>query len=519
MIELDIDKSISSRLASLIQAREAAIIGRSGDASTEKEVILFLDRAGSVNFINRFGCKITGTGEPEIVGRNWLELVPSEARANSRSVYERIVDLKMPRQGSFKGSIITASGEDKDICWNYMVLGHGVTLGVILMGSDTNSQELSSAAQIERRYRMITENAGDIIWTVDLENKPTYISPSIERLIGYTAREAMALDMDSVFTPQSVERVKRDFKNQLVLEKKGRSNRDNHHLLELEMVHRNGHTVPVEGSFSFVRDESGEPVEILAVTRDISRRRRFQEQLLMTEHLATIGEMVGGVAGEVKNSLARITGFSEILLNKRPGDEISEEIAIIHHEATKSSQIIKHLMDFTDARKSEKLVPLNLNTVIAAVLNLRCCEHKRSHIQVKTHLDQDIPTVKADRLAMQQVILNLVTNAEYFMLQGRSSGCLEIFTRYEPDKVIIEITNDGPPISSEDHPYIFEPFYTTRPDGKGTGLGLSICRKIIEEHSGRIFADEEYTGGARFIIELPALYSEEKLNTHKGEKF
>jgi two-component system NtrC family sensor kinase len=147
--------------------------------------------------------------------------------------------------------------------------------------------------------------------------------------------------------------------------------------------------------------------------------------------------------------------------------------------------------------------------VIAAVLNLRSCEHKKSHIHVKTHLTQDIPPVKADRVAMQQVILNLITNAEYFMLEKRDAGCLEISSRCEAGKVVVDVINDGPAIRPEDCPYIFEPFYTTRPDRKGTGLGLSICRKIMKEHSGRIFADGKYKQGAKFTIELPASDSSE----------
>ena len=134
---------------------------------------------------------------------------------------------------------------------------------------------------------------------------------------------------------------------------------------------------------------------------------------------------------------------------------------------------------------------------------MRSWEHRKKNIRVKTRLEDDLPPVTGDARAIQQVLLNIIANAEYFMIEAHGYGVLEIGTWSRDKHIGIDIKDDGPGIPQEKIPFLFEPFYTSKPRGKGTGLGLSICHKLINEHGGNIYASSVPGKGATFTVELP----------------
>jgi signal transduction histidine kinase len=137
------------------------------------------------------------------------------------------------------------------------------------------------------------------------------------------------------------------------------------------------------------------------------------------------------------------------------------------------------------------------------VLKLRAYEHKVNNIKVKKQLDPDIPEVMVDYFQMQQVFLNIIINAEYFMTVAHNRGTLNIITQKQNDTVKISFADDGPGIPLENLRRIFDPFFTTKPAGRGTGLGLSICHGIVTEHGGQIYARSQLGKGATIVVELP----------------
>jgi signal transduction histidine kinase len=164
---------------------------------------------------------------------------------------------------------------------------------------------------------------------------------------------------------------------------------------------------------------------------------------------------------------------------------------------------VKNLLTF--ARKHAPVKQMvNINAIIEKVLGLRAYEQKVNNIQVDTHLDPDLPEVMADYFQLQQVFLNIVINAEHFMIEAHNKGVLTITTSQEGNTIRIVVSDDGPGIADEDLSHVFDPFFTTKEVGKGTGLGLSICHGIVNEHNGRIYAESELDKGATFVVELPA---------------
>jgi signal transduction histidine kinase len=183
-------------------------------------------------------------------------------------------------------------------------------------------------------------------------------------------------------------------------------------------------------------------------------------------------------------------------------DNIREDAKFIYDEAQRAANVTKNLLAF--ARKHAPVKQLNqINSIIEDVLELRGYEHKINSIDVEKHLAPDLPKIMVDYFQMQQVFMNIIINAEYFMTDAHRGGTLTITTKKQNGIVTISITDDGPGIPPENLERIFDPFFTTKPAGKGTGLGLSICHGIVVEHSGQIYVRSQLGKGATFVVELP----------------
>jgi len=255
-------------------------------------------------------------------------------------------------------------------------------------------------------------------------------------------------------------------------------------------------------STSPIFDENGEVVGIVHITRDVTEQKQQNERLMMTDRLASIGELAAGTAHELNNPLTSVIGFSQLLMERDIPDDIREDLNLIYSEAQRAAGVIKNLLAF--ARKHAPVKQLNqINNTIEDVLKLRAYEHKVNSIEVQRQLAPDLPEIEVDYFQMQQVFLNIIINAEYFMTEAHKRGTLTITTKKQNSTARISIADDGPGISKENLSRIFDPFFTTKEAGKGTGLGLSICHGIVAKHGGQMYARSQPGKGATIVIELP----------------
>jgi two-component system, NtrC family, sensor kinase len=229
--------------------------------------------------------------------------------------------------------------------------------------------------------------------------------------------------------------------------------------------------------------------------------RRTQEQLLHSEKMAAVGQLISGVAHELNNPLTAILGYSQLLTSSgqmgAQGIEYSEKL---YKQAQRTHRIVQNLLSFARQHKPER-VPVQLNLILEETLALRDYDLRMNHIRVHLELAPDIPFTSADPHQLQQVFLNMVNNAVDAMLEHSKEGDLWVRTGANGDKLFIEFTDSGPGV--KDASRVFDPFYTTKPVGKGTGLGLSICYGIISEHGGSIRVRNVPPRGASFTIEVP----------------
>jgi signal transduction histidine kinase len=257
-----------------------------------------------------------------------------------------------------------------------------------------------------------------------------------------------------------------------------------------------------------MRGKQNQQIGWLALIRDVSKRKKMDDQLLVTDRLASIGELVSGIAHEMNNPLTGIIGFSDLLLARKdlPKD-VHEDLQIIKDESIRTASILKNLLTFARKHPQEK-VSTDIEEVINKVLVLRAYEQKVNNIQVITNLLPRLPKVNANMFQLMQVFINIIINAEFFMIKAHGKGTLTITAEQAGAFIRIKLTDDGPGIASGDLIKIFNPFFTAKEVGKGTGLGLSICHGIVTEHGGRIWAESEQGKGACFIIELPIVTGE-----------
>ena len=229
--------------------------------------------------------------------------------------------------------------------------------------------------------------------------------------------------------------------------------------------------------------------------------RRTQEQLLQSEKMSAVGQLIAGVAHELNNPLTAILGYAQLLEGEGLGIRAADFVNKLFKQAQRTHRVVQNLLSFSRQRKPQKQ-PVDIRKVIEETLALRDYDLKVHRLQVEREIAASIPAVTADAHQLEQVFLNIVNNAVDAMLEKGEGGTLKVRVFVTEGYVQAEFLDSGPGIKEPNR--IFDPFYTTKSVGKGTGLGLSICYGIIKEHGGDISAHNRKEGGAGIIIRLPS---------------
>src|ERR671914_216818 len=271
---------------------------------------------------------------------------------------------------------------------------------------------------------------------------------------------------------------------------------------ERPLRRRDGNDFPAWLIVSAIRDGTGRRVGHVIVVRDLTEERRMAEQLRQSEKLAALGELVAGVAHEVNNPLTGISAFAQLLLEENLSGEQRESVSLMKREADRAVHVIRDLLAF--ARKTgPRSVIVNINDLVEQTLRLRSYGMRSMGVTLDTRLDPALARVRGDDRQLQQVLLNLIVNAEHAMANAPVRQ-LGVRTRNEGSRVVVEIRDSGTGMTPEVQKRIFEPFFTTKPEGTGTGLGLSVSYGIVQSHAGSLSAQSVVGFGPPFRISLPA---------------
>ena len=258
-----------------------------------------------------------------------------------------------------------------------------------------------------------------------------------------------------------------------------------------------------------VADGGGLRVE--AVLRDVTERKKLQDQardvyqqLVQAEKLASLGQTMSGVAHELNNPLATVLACAERLAGRALDDVTQRDLDAIHNAAERAARIVRNLQTFARKRHTTRTT-VELNQVVTETLALRAYEQRAANVMIVQALAAGLPSIFADPHQIQQILLNLIINAEQAMLgaHGRGTLILRSWQDFERDAVILEVKDDGPGMPEEVQTKVFDPFFTTKAVGKGTGLGLTVAYAIAHEHGGRLRVESGQGRGASFFLELP----------------
>jgi len=251
----------------------------------------------------------------------------------------------------------------------------------------------------------------------------------------------------------------------------------------------NGMTTNLQAS----RAELEKTVETLKAT---------QTQLIQSEKLSAVGQFVAGVAHELNNPLTAVIGFSDLLVQTSTDDKIRLHLERIAKNAHRCHKIVQNLLGFARQHPPERSL-VAINGAIDEVLDIMAYDFRTGNVAIVREFQDDLPLILADRHQLQQVFVNILSNARQAIQAVRHDGRIVIRTQLSAALVRIDLIDNGPGVRPEHLSRLFDPFFTTKPIGKGTGLGLSLCYGIVQEHGGTIRAQSELGQGATFVIELP----------------
>ena len=270
------------------------------------------------------------------------------------------------------------------------------------------------------------------------------------------------------------------------------------------------------------------PFVIVVAIREFLSRRALsragddlataKQQLVQKEKLAAMGQLASGVAHELNNPLQGVLGYAELMLAAKPDELETEELRAIRDNANRAAGIVRNLLTFA-GRNANARGWHQINVIVRDALAGREAELAAAGIDLRFAAGDRLPLVYVDQIRLEDVVLNLVQNAEaaiHARREGKSlsplvppgaRGEIVVSTRLEhdPDRIILEVADNGSGLKAEDLSRVFDPFFTTQEVGKGTGLGLSMCYGIVRQHGGHITAHNRPAGGAVFTVDLPVM--------------
>jgi len=358
----------------------------------------------------------------------------------------------------------------------------------------------------EELFRLIGENAADMIAVVTADGRRLYNSPSYQKVLGYSLEELERTSSYEQIHPDDVQGVI------AAAEEAKRSGVGR--CLEYRVRHKDGEWRVLESTASAVRDASGKVEKLVIVNRDVTARRELEQQLVLSQRLEAVGKLSGGIAHDFNNLLGVIIGYSEALQQRiAPGNPLREAVDEIQKAGQRAAALTQQLLAFSRKQVMEPKI-LDLNSIIVDMQKM-LLRLIGEDVELRFNSCDDLGNVKADRSQIEQVVLNLAVNARDAMPRG---GALKIETanaeltekdvlRYRyvvPGKyVVLKVSDTGTGMDAATQAHIFEPFFTTKETGKGTGLGLATVYGVVKQSGGYIWVESESGKGATFRIFLP----------------
>jgi PAS domain S-box-containing protein len=424
---------------------------------------------------------------------------PWRAEAMKRG-YASIIAIPLCEKGRPFGALIAYSKEPDDFDENEVALlqelAQDLEYGIMALRSLTELTQMADKLRTSSDYaRSLIEASLDPLGTINTDGKITDVNTAAEAITGLPRERLIGSDFWTYFTePDKAREVYPQVLAQGVV-------RD----YPLTIRHASGRLMDVLYNATVYRDNKGAVQGVLATARDITERKRMEEQAARVEHLATLGKLLSGIAHEIKNPLFVMTGRVQLLKEKlanREYDASAQDISIIENAGKRMTEITQRFLNIARPLKPQ-WQRCSVHDVLAQLLEFIANELMKNRIQVVRAFAPDVPETWSEPRQLHQVFLNLILNAMQAIAAARGQGTLTITTGRENDSIIIRIQDDGPGIAPQNRVRLFEPFFSTKPPEQGTGLGLWTVRSTLTELNGTVQCESEEGEGATFIVSIP----------------
>jgi two-component system NtrC family sensor kinase len=364
--------------------------------------------------------------------------------------------------------------------------------GTLTDVTERRRMEARLRQQEQFRQRML-ESFPDLILVIDQDGRYTFVSSRIRDLLGFRPEDLLG---------QKVADSKNHSPEFLVLYQDVASGKQAFGASEFGALHRDGSWRTMRASASRLFDGEDKSGGVVMSVRDVTVEKKLEQQIIQSERLAAMGQMIGGFAHELNNPLTAILGVGELLQETETSESARKQLGMLQQQARRATEIVQNLMYFARPPAPGK-TQVNLSELVERTLHLQAYSLRKNNITVDFLKEPGLPMLLGDPHQLMQVFLNLILNAEQAIRENREKGTLRIRLGKTGNAVWASFQDDGPGIAPEILPNIFDPFYTTKRPGRGTGLGLSICKAVMKEHAGNIEAAPGPGGGAVFTVSLP----------------
>jgi two-component system, cell cycle sensor histidine kinase and response regulator CckA len=471
------------------------------------EGICLTDLADRIIYANSRLAEMVGYSQDELIGSIVSQLLAApEDRALAGEEHDRhaagVSSTYQTRYVRADGSIIWVEingtpmrDADGSITGTVGVISE---ITVRKHAADELRRHATALAESEERFRQVVNNIREVFWLRDgATHRILYVSPGYEEIWGRSV-ESLHARQD-----EWLESVHPDDAAMVAATRQASGDYD----IEYRVVRPDGTVRWVRDRAFPVSDDAGAVVRIAGITEDITNERVRDAQLRRAERLAAVGTLIGGVAHELNNPLQAIHGFADLMLEGVRTEEDREALDTISREARRAARIVAELrmVARSSHEESGQREAVDLNDVVRHVLRTQAYALAAANIDVRQDLAAALPPLSGVASRLEQVMLNLITNAAHALAGVEGGRRIIVRTRRTPAGCSLAVYDNGPGIEPDNMPHLFDPFWTTKAPGEGTGLGLSVVHQIVTEHGGTVHVDSEPERGTNFLIDLPLM--------------
>lgn len=514
----NLEKMVEARTKELKKSREKfrqlfMFLNSILNSATEYAIIA-LDIHGKILEFNKGAEKIFGWDREEVVNKQNISITDKQEDRNKNIFKDMLTQIK--NNGVYEQDIDRVR-KDGSRFPSYTNITPIYDPSEGLVGFVEIVRDITQRKDLERELREtkdflsnIMESSVDGIMTTDLKGHITYENRGMEEMIGLRREEVIGTHICN-FYEEGIDQARRIMD---VLRKYERAES-----YEFNVVRKDGHIRSIMSSLFMLRDERGQAIGTAGIFKDISEKKSLEAKLksaqaglIEASKLRALGELVAGVAHEINNPLmASQTILHVILKNLSPGAEVRKRLELIRKCNDRIERIVEHLREFSREGTLE-FSDTDINIPLENALMMTGQQLMNNNIEIVKNLSEDLPKIRADATQLEQVFLNLISNARDAMEEKEGDKLLTISSSSVEENgisyVVVSLRDTGIGIPEENMEKILEPFFSTKPVGKGTGLGLSLCFGIIESHKGRLDIKSKVGEGTEMRIFLPVKYSE-----------